>query len=79
VRAAASVAEREDLSTEKMYMRARMRSIEAIGQLSCCCLWGVDGEGRGRSGIMKCEAPPPRFRVKLFFKAWKATHFQRCA
>ena len=31
----------------------------------------VDGEGR--SGMMKCEAPR-RFRVKLFFKALKATH-----
>jgi hypothetical protein len=33
-------------------MRGRMRSIEAIGQLSFVC--GEDGEGR--SGMMKCEA-----------------------
>ena len=32
-------------------------------------------DNEGRSGMMKCEAPA-RFRVELFFKAWKATHFQ---
>jgi hypothetical protein len=35
-------------------------------------------DGEGRSGMMKCEAPL-RFRVELFFKAWKATHFHSCA
>jgi hypothetical protein len=52
-----------------------MRAIEAIGQLSFVC--GEDGEGR--SGMMKCEAPPC-FRVELFLKAYSnATHFQSCA